>query len=291
MKWFLNKSRWLLLALATLCLGCIQARAASDDVRPSWVDKSEKALNAMRTNDTYVFKVLRTEDTDLTRLRAERFDPLFEYLAGEYGANPSTMAVDSLSTGGLSTYRIRFQTPSGPASVLARLVEVYESIDYNVVEDPVFEYCQLYAIGRKDADVVFDQFKRREVNRSLAGLMSVVPGAGQLYKGNKGKGYALLGTSLACAGAAVASQYKMVEWRNMMDKDPGNKASWESKSIAMKKQRNVLLGAIGCLSAFSIFDAIVGDEIPRIVVSGSDGTKVSVAPSYYSAGIALHVDF
>lgn len=291
MKWFLNKSRWLLLALATLCLGCIQARAASDDVRPSWVDKSEKALNAMRTNDTYVFKVLRTEDTDLTRLRAERFYPLFEYLAGEYGVNPSTMAVDSLSTGGLSTYRVSFQTPSGLASVLARLVEVYESIDYNVVEDPVFEYCQLYAIGRKDADVVFDQFKRREVNRGLAGLMSVVPGAGQLYKGNKGKGYALLGTSLACAGAAIASQYKMVEWRDMMDKDPGNKASWESKSVAMKKQRNVLLGAIGCLSAFSIFDAIVGDEIPRIVVSGSDGTKVSVAPSNYSAGIALHVDF
>ena len=275
-------------ALAMACLGGITARA---DVPPEWIRKSEESLNAKRTNDTYEFKVLRTEGQELNRLHEGRFYPLFEYLAGKYGSGAESMTVDSLSTDSLPTYRVSFKTQEGPAAVIARLVEVYESIDYNVEEDPIYEYCQLYAVGKKNEDVVFDDFARRQINRPLAGLISVVPGAGQLYKGNKAKGYALLGTSIFFAGAAAASQYKSIEWREMMDKEPWVKDSWASKSLAMKKQRNILLGAIGCLSAFSIFDALVGEEIPRIVVSRSDGGKVSVAPSSQSAGLALRIEF
>jgi hypothetical protein len=280
--------RTLLLMLASAMM--LQGIVARADVRPAWVDRSEKELNAKRTNDTYEFKVLRSEDKELNRLHKGRFYPLLEYLAGEYGSKPETMTVDSLAmAGNLPTYRITFETALGRSAVIARLVEVYESIDYNVEQDPVFELCQLFAIGRKDTDVLFDEFARKEINRPLAGLMSVIPGTGQLYKGNKAKGYALLGTSLAFAGAAVASQYKMIEWRDMMDKEPGGRDSWESKSIAMRKQRNILLGAIGCLSAYSIFDALVGDEVPRITVRSSGGSKISVAPQ--GAGMAFRIEF
>jgi hypothetical protein len=81
----------------------------------------------------------------------------------------------------------------------------------------------------------------------------------------------------------------MIEWRDMMDKEPGVKDSWESKSIAMRKQRNILLGAIGCLSAYSIFDALVGDEVPRITVRSSGSSKISVAPQ--GAGMAFRIEF
>nr|MCR5547562.1 hypothetical protein [Bacteroidales bacterium] len=116
-------------------------------------------------------------------------------------------------------------------------------------------------------------------------------GAGQLYKGDKAKGYALLGTGVFFAGAAVASQFKMVEWRDMMDREPGVRDSWESKSVAMRKQRNILIGAIGCLSVYSIIDALVSEEVPRITVKRSDGGKVSITPASQSAGIAFRIDF
>ena len=286
MNMLLKRVLPLILAVA-MTLQAVEARA---DVRPAWVDRSEKGLNAKRTNDTYVFKVLRSEDTELNRLHKGRFYPLFEYLAGEYGSKPETMTVDSLAmAGSLPTYRVTFETAQGRSAVIARLVEVYENIDYNVEQDPVYEFCQLYAVGRKDTDVVFDEFSRKEINRPLAGLISVIPGAGQLYKGNKAKGYALLGTSVFFAGAAVASQYKMVEWREMMDKEPWVRDSWESKSVAMRKQRNIILGAIGCLSAYSIFDALVGDEVPRITVRSSGGSKISVAPQ--GAGMTFRIEF
>lgn len=269
----------------------LQGTDARADRRPAWVDKSEESLNAQRTNDTYEFKVLRSEDKELNRLHEGRFYPLFDYLAVKYGSKPESMAIDSLATYDMPTYRVTFETAQGRSAVIARLVEVYESIDYNVEQDPVFELCQLYAIGRKDTDVAFDGFERREISLPLAGLMSVVPGAGQLYKGNKAKGYALLGTSVFFAGAAVASQFKMVEWRDMMDKEPGVRDSWESKSIAMRKQRNILIGAIGCLSVYSIVDALVSEDVPRIEVKRSDGSKVSVTPSFQGAGLALRIDF
>ena len=286
MDMILKRMLPVMLAAAMMLQG-MEVRA---EVRPAWVDRSEEALNAKRINDTYEFKVLRSEDPELNRLHEGRFYPLFKYLADTYGSMAESMALDSLAVGSdMPTYRVTFDTPQGRSSVIARLVDVYESIDYNVEQDPVFELCQLFAVGRKDTDVVFDDFARREISRPLAGLISVVPGAGQLYKGNKAKGYALLGTTVFFAGAAAASQYKMVEWREMIDKDPGFRDSWESKSIAMRKQRNILLGAIGCLSAYSIFDALVGEEVPRITVKKSDGTKISVAPQ--AAGLALRIDF
>lgn len=282
--------KWMLPVMFAAAI-ILQGGEARADVPPEWTKKSEQSLNAKRSNDTYEFKVLRTEDKELNRLHAGRFYPLYEYLAGKYGSDVNTMAIDSLATYDMPTYRVTFETAQGRSAVIARLVEVYESIDYNVERDPVFEMCQLYAIGLKDTDVVFDDFSRKEINRPVAALISVIPGAGQLYKGNKAKGYALLGTSVVFAGAALASQYKMVEWHGMMDKEPGVRDSWESKSIAMRKQRNILIGTIGCLSAFSIFDAIVGEEVPRITVKRSDGSKVSVTPSIQGAGLALRVDF
>lgn len=278
-----------LLVASFLCLDASSARAAG---RPSWVGKSEKALNAQRSNDTYRFKVLRAEDPSQNQLYADRFFPLLEFLADEYGSDISTMIVDNITKPGeLPTYNITFHTADGLSAIAARLVDEYEDIDYNISAQPVFVLYQLFAVGDKDTEVAFDNYSQREISRPLAGVLSIIPGVGQLYKGNTGKGLALLGSGLVAAGGAVASQIQSVNWQNQADKATEFKDSWENKSIAMKKQRNVLFGAIGCLSAFSIFDAVLGDDVPGIVVNKTDGSTLSVAPSTQSAGLALVFNF
>lgn len=289
MNWIKRKTRLAAVGIALACVGGLEARGG--DVRPVWVDKKEDSFNARRTNDTYVFKLFRTEDTDLTSLQAGRFYPLYQYLAGEYGADMNTMSVEDISTDDYTTYRVSFKTPSGTSAVIARLVEQYDAIDFNSEHSPFFEYYQLFAIGKKDSDVLFDEVVEVEINRTLAAVMSVFPGAGQFYKGNNRKGYAMLGTGLLLAGGAVASQIRAVEWSEMMEKDPGARDSWASKSRAMKQQRNALFGTLGILSALSVYDAIKGEEFPRVRVRKSDGASVSIAPSSQSAGIALTVYF
>ena len=278
-----------LLAASIMCLSAFTARA---DIRPGWVDRHEDALNKQRTNDTYEFKVIRSEDTYLDRLMAERFVPLFQYLAEKYDTDVSKMVLDSLSVPGeLPTYRVSFTDKEGPATVIARLYDEYDNTDYNVTRYPVFELYQLFAIGEKNSAVIFDDYSEKEASKALAGVLSIVPGLGQLYKGNTAKGIAMLGTGVAVAGCAVASQLVGNSWKKQLDGNTGNKDSWESKVLAMKRQRNVLIGAFGILSAYSIFDAIVGDENPRVVVSESDGNTISVGPSSQSAGISLVLAF
>lgn len=270
-------------------IGTLSARC---EVRPGWTHGNEKSLNSKRTNDSYEFKVFRYENIDQVKLHSDRFVPLFEYLAGQYGADALAMSVDSLATFGETTYRISFNAADGPATVLAQLVDSYEDIDYNVVSDPIFECYQLYAIGRKNADVNFDEFKDREINKALAGVISVIPGVGQLYKGNTGKGIAMLGSGLAIAGCGVASQLVGNKWRSMIDNaEPAYKDSWKRKGEAMNKQRNVLIGAFGLLSVYSIVDAVVSDAVPQIVVNEAEGSTISLAPSTQGAGIALVLAF
>lgn len=270
-------------------IGTLSARCEN---RPGWTHGNEKSLNSKRTNDSYEFKVFRYENIDQVKLHSDRFVPIFEYLAGQYGADALAMSVDSLATFGETTYRISFNAADGPATVLAQLVDSYEDIDYNVTRDPIFECYQLYAIGKKNSDVNFDEFKEREISKPFAGIISIIPGAGQLYKGNTGKGIAMLGTGLAIAGCGVASQLQANNWKDMIDKEPEFKDSWESKVLGMKRQRNVLIGAFGILSAYSIIDAIVGEEVSKIVVKASEGgSTVSIAPSTQSAGLALVLAF
>lgn len=278
--------RAVLLTCLFACLCVFEAKA----IKPEWVRKGEPVLNQRRTNDSYEFKVFKTEDVSLTCLHENRYMPLLNYLEGRYQSDIKTMRLDSLMLGDDSrrTIRVYMETPEGWKTVLARPIDEYDEIDYNVVSDPVFEYYQLYAVGRPDSDMVLDEITVEKPDRLIAGIMSVIPGCGQFYKGDTIKGAALLGTGLAAAGAAIVFDRQAAAWKVAMGKG-GNKESWESKIIGMKRLRNVSLGALGGLCVFSVVDALVKDSSPVLNVRRGDGNRISVSP--YGAGIALFVEF
>ena len=260
---------------------------------PDWTRKSAAELNALRTNISYEFMVFRTEDPSQTRLHSTWSAPLVNYLADKYDADPYKMVVECLSSeyDSQPLYRVLVGGPDATDAVLVRRVDTYEDVDYNTVSDAYFEFYQLFAIGEKNCDVAFDEFSMERGNNTAAAFMSIVPGVGQLYKGETGKGLALLGTGVAVAGCAVASHIVAVNWKNKMDEDPGFKDSWSQKAYGMRRQRNTLLVALGCLSAYSIFDAAIGEGVSKLTVSESDGSTISFAPSSESAGLALVVSF
>ena len=250
-------------------------------------------MNRARTNQTYEFKVFRTEDGNLTRLREGRFYPLLEYVGERYGADPAVMTVDSLSTvpGEPYTYRIFIPEAGKTATVYARRVDVFSEISYNVEEDPVFEYYQLYAVSQKYAAPSFDTFEKTERSRTLAAVMDIVPGAGQLYKGDTFKGFVLLGSEVALGAVALFAQTKSLYYKDVKEHATSELDSWQSNITAMKRLRNISLCAMAGVCAFGIFDAIVADSVPRIVVSAPSGASLSLAPASGSAGAALVFQF
>ena len=281
----LNLRKTGLLALLLLVAGVVAGAAPV----PEWAWKGESYMNKKRTNTSYEFKVFKTEDAYLSRLQENRFFPLLEYLGGQYGVDPATMALDSLSNGpgAPATYRITFPENGRQATVLAQRVDAYDRVDYNSLLEPYFEYYQLYAVSGKDADVTFDTFERGERSKGKAALMNILPGAGQLYKGHSFKGYAILGSEIALGVTAVTQQIKADYYDKMAETATVGADSYRNDAIGRRRIRNAALIAMGGIWAYSVIDALVAESMPNIAVSAPGGAQLTVAPSSSSAGLAL----
>ena len=280
------KKRWSLILLFLLC--CYGT--AMSATLPEWAWKNESYMNRKRTNTSYEFKVFKTEDNNHTRLHEGRFYPLLKYIGETYGADPDTMVLDSLSNGPYapSTYRISFPENGRTATVKAQRVDVYSAVDYNVDLDPVFEYYQLYAVSGKDAHVTFDEFKAGERSKGTAALMNVLaPGAGQLYKGQTFKGYALLGSEIALGAAAVTFHLRSNYYKGRKEEGTLEPESFRSEEIGLRRLRNITLGAMAGIWAFGLFDAFASESMPNITVSAPNGGALTFAPASGSAGVAL----
>jgi hypothetical protein len=273
-----------LLVFIFLLMGGISAQAA---LRPEWTWKGEEALNRKRKNESYTFKVFKTEDAYLSRLREGRFYPLLKYLGERYQADPEKMALDSLASisGEPTTYRIIL--PDNGV-VHAQRVDVYSTVDNNTLGDPIFEYYQLYAVSEKDAEVLFDQFEVKERSRAGASLMNaLIPGAGQIYKGHTFKGGVILGSEIVLGAAAYSAHKKYLYFKEMADSGVAGADSWHSKEISLRRLRNLSLVAMGGVWAFSLYDALATESMPFISVSAPQGGQFSLAPATDSAGLAL----
>jgi hypothetical protein len=243
-------------------------------VKPEWVQKGEEAMNRKRTNDSYVFKAFHQADADYNRLMDGRFDPLIHYVASRYHAERGSVQLDSLVSGaGVPvTYRIAFRDAEGEAVVLARRVDSYLTFEDINDQEFLWEHDQLFAVSDKNRDVVFDSFGIESANNGLAALMSVVPGVGQLYKGNTAKGLVILGSEVALGAAATIFQLKANGFQKRADAGEFPMDSWQSKADGYRLVRNVSFGAMAGIWLFGIFDAVVGDGASRLKVEPATGS-------------------
>ena len=252
-------------------------------VKPEWVQKGEEAMNRKRTNDSYVFKAFHQADADYNRLMDGRFDPLIHYVASKYRVERSSVQLDSLVAGaGVPvTYRIVFRDAEGEAVVLAQRVDSYLTFEDFNDQEFLWEHDQLFAVSDKNRNVVFDSFGIKSANNGLATLMSVVPGVGQLYKGNTAKGLVILGSEVALGAAAAIFQLKANGYQKRADSGEFPADSWQSKADGYKLVRNISFGAMAGIWLFGIFDAVVGDGASRL----------KVEPAAGSAGVGLVYNF
>lgn len=252
-------------------------------VKPEWVQKGEEAMNRKRTNDSYVFKAFHQADADYNRLMDGRFDPLIHYVASKYRVERSSVQLDSLVAGaGVPvTYRIVFRDAEGEAVVLAQRVDSYLTFEDFNDQEFRWEHDQLFAVSEKNRNVVFDCYGIESANNGLAALMSVVPGVGQLYKGNTAKGLVILGSEVALGAAAAVFQLKSNGYQKRADSGEFPADSWQSKADGYKLVRNISFGAMAGIWLFGIFDAVVGDGASRL----------KVEPAAGSAGVGLVYNF
>ena len=279
-----------LLLSVTACFLACQDMCAK--VKPQWVLNGEAQMNRKRFSDNYVFKVFHTFSPDLSKLEDEKLEPLMEYLRENYGADPLSMKAEAVSMAGApETYRISFRDQSGDATVFARLVDVYTSFEDYSDNDYGYEYYQLYAVTGRGGLPEFDDFKKVESNNTKAAVLSLIPGAGQLYKGDRLKGFSIIGIEAVSAACAIGCQKKMLYARDQAEHADSAVDSWRSKERGWRGFRNIAVGTFAATYLFGIVDAAVDDGMSRVLVSRPAGQQLTVSPSSAGAGVALTYRF
>ena len=281
-----------MLAVVMCCL--LTSPGASAAVKPQWVRQGEEAMNRKRISENYKFKVFHTWDADLTFLQARKFDPLKTYVRELYGANALTMSLDSLESVGTGDiiYRVSFTDASGEDGyVYAKKVDEYCYFDDFEANNFVFEYYQLYAVSDKNILPVFDEFVIHQDDNVTATALSIVPGLGQLYKGDHLKAFGIMGTEAVFAAGAIVSHIKYNDYQTKADNGVPYPDSWHSKAVSCKVARNILIGSFASVWIYNIIDAAVVPGGSRVSVRKADGKGLALAPSSYSAGMALTYRF
>ena len=281
-------------AMLFVVLCCfVSAPGASAAVKPQWVRQGEDVMNRKRIGQDYKFKVFHTFDADLTFLKERRFDPLKTYVRETYGADPMTMTLDSLENveTGEVTYRVMFKDAGGDGVVYARKVDEYCYFDDFESNEFGFEYYQLYAVSEKNILPTFDKFVIRENSNPTATALSIIPGVGQIYKGDNLKGFGIIASELALATGAVFSHYRYLACKDNADNGVPRPDSWRSKATGWKISRNIGVGAFTGVWIYNILDAALLPGGSRVLVKNPEGQQITIAPSSSSAGIALTYRF
>ncbi len=283
------------LLLMFMLLACALGAKAED--APLWVQKNVEHLQKQRTSDSYDFVKFHTWDFQKERALELARQELVKYVESNYGATPRSVVINECPEGGPSDLEVSYSSADGGRHVLtARLVDTFTELKEYELNVYQFEYYELFALSKPDVEPVFDTFSLSSSYRGEALLQSLVPGMGQLYKGQKTKAFVIMGGEVFFIGAALYFNYKAHDAHKMRTEDPDFADSWRSKERGWK---NFRLGAWGCAAALYIYnlvDAATSKGARHVSVSApKKGRQPSFSLMPYAepdnAGLAFNLTF
>ncbi len=298
-----KKKSWLSLALLIVLsfYCCLDMHASSSGPKPQWVSKGETTLNAARSNDSYYFKVIQNVGSDLQQLRKGNTNALADFIGKQNNVKGlETIDISNRSgTEGVTTkedYNLVFKNEFSTDAFYASLVDEY----WEVVKTPLgtreYHYYALYAVSTKgDVKPNFDRFEVTRNYGALPAVMSVIPGVGQLYKGQTLKGAFMLGGAAIGAGAIILCENRRAYYQTRIIEEPKFARDYNKKSGDWETGRNLAIGVTGALMVWSVIDAAVTPGATRIRVSPA--TSLSFRPTVVSdpnginPGISLALNF
>ncbi|MDE6487373.1 MAG: hypothetical protein K2L76_07730 [Muribaculaceae bacterium] len=281
MKNLLRSAACALVALASIC-------AAAQD-KPAWAEKGTRTINADRSNDSYTVVAFDTHNADKTFLESKRFEPLFMYVRENFSAQPEGLAVDSVQEDGVTTYIIAYtDKDKGTRHTLqARRIDQYSEYDDFESNDYEWYLYQLYAVGRPDETPRFDEFELTRAYNAKATAMSIVPGWGQIYKGQTAKGCVIIGLEAVSVAGIIIGEHKRSRMMDDAAKHPEVYDSWVGKAHSWRNVRNVSIGVAVATYVYNLIDAATSKGARRVKVHKRAGEGLSFAPTMWNDGAGM----
>lgn len=123
-------------------------------------------------------------------------------------------------------------------------------------------------------------------NNIAAGFFSIVPGAGQFYKGHVLKGSLFLGLTAASVVGIVVCEKTRRDYRNKVIEQPQYAKEYNTRAQNWQTARNVFIGVGGAIYLWNIIDAFATRSARQKVVT-TNGKSLSIYPAAVNGGPAV----
>lgn len=265
----------LLCAFAMLLAVNINAygQKKSEHLKPKWVT-SEIPDNR---SETYIFEKAYAEATTLDEARQKALENLTMRLERERNIrlNRTTTATEVCRT--IDEYWVRDRGAY-------KLYVLYTVPKY-----------KLPGYTGKLGTSYNDKIKTTTHYGAGAGFMSVIPGAGQFYKGSVAKGSMFLGLEAAAAVGVVLTENTRASYVKKAIEQPRHAKEYYSRADSWENARNITIGVASAVYVWNLIDAFAAKGARRVVVKkGTDGRTVSsldIRPATFGNGTGIGLTY
>ncbi|MDE6316619.1 MAG: hypothetical protein K2L71_09205 [Muribaculaceae bacterium] len=286
-----------LIAASAVCL----AAEKSDGLKPRWMVSSVPSAKS----PGYVFVSAQGRGATLDEARQRALVNLTAKLEHERGLEiTSTVSVDktaSRASGGSrssttsQSYSMQCTERGKQITLTTRVVD-----EYWERANGIYTVTQLYTVN--DQNAAGGSYADRITLTSRYGggpvFMSLIPGAGQFYKGSNVKGGLIMGGAVVCGAGIVAAEALRSSYANKCIEYPRDFDFYNKRSTDWRNVRNVCIGVGVALYVYNLIDAAVAPGRRQVKVSRGKIASFSLAPVPMSdpcgtpgAGLAFSIGF
>lgn len=238
----------------------------SEKLRPAWLaNRTPKPSNA-----TFHYQVTEGEHQELQDARHSCLLNLSTYIKRTHHISEQAVAEIKLEqeNGNPSeseSYHFSYDVQGEQVTITScKYDEYWEYLVYPNGKR-VYRCYTLYGVADK-ANPAFDRltFSHKYGLRGFARSL-VVPGWGQLYKGNTAKGACILGGEVALVTGILVAENLRSSYVKKMHEQPKHLETYNTKADNWENVRNICIGGAAALYVYNLVDALVANGRKRSI--------------------------
>ncbi len=267
--------------------------------KPAWINNTPKELN-----HTYKFIEIISSGTTLESARNDAKDRLTDNQQLADGVRITRKTREQTNINKTKNNNEALQTNMQQKIFIDMTIdgEKYDlqanRIDeYAKVKNGRVELHTLFQVATCD-NPVFDNVYITEKYGFAPVAMSLLPGAGQIYKGSYLKGGCILGSEILCAAGIILCESQRADYKNKVKEQPRFAKTYNTKANNWAIGRNLCIGMAGAIYIYNLIDAAISSGARRVKIKQSGKATFSYKPFFIldnmnksSAGINLTYNF
>ena len=282
---------FILIILCLFSVSVLEAKKKSDPYKPKWVTHKLPESKS----GTYSFISSYGEGTTLDAARQKALANLSSRLEVERGLRVSSVLSSKMKETFSSIENENCFTETTEIdmvveergkeiNIICRVVDEYWEKDRNGYKIYVLYTVvdkKSYGGSYNDKIIVTSKY-------GAAGFLSVIPGAGQFYKGANFKGTAIIASEVATIAGILICENTRSSYRKKMIEQPKHAAEYNSRMDTWETARNICIGAAATIYVVNLIDAFCTKGAKRVKVE-KNSNNISLRPfaDMNSVGVAL----